>query len=53
MSAWVWGSTLAIIYVVLLVTLGVITFRKRRYGLFAIGFLFPILWLIGAALKPR
>ena len=53
MPAWVWWTSLGIIYVVLLITLGVVTFRKRRYVMFGLGFLFPILWLVGAALKPR
>ena len=41
---------LSVIYLVLLVTLGVITFRKGHWILGLIGIIFPLLWLIGAVL---
>ena len=41
-----------ILYFVLLVTLGVMTVRKRHWVLFGIGFIFPVLWLIGAIMQP-
>ena len=41
---------LSVIYLVLLVTLGVITFRKGHWILGLIGIIFPVLWLIGAVL---
>jgi hypothetical protein len=44
---------LGIIYVFLLVFLGVKTFRNRRWILFAIGFIFPLLWIIGGVLPPK
>jgi hypothetical protein len=44
---------LTVIYLVLLVTLGVMTFRKGHWILGIIGFFFPILWLIGAVLPGR
>ena len=50
MSGTLWAITLSIIYVVLLVTLGVLTFRKGHWVLGLIGFLFPVLWLLGAIL---
>ena len=50
MSGTLWAVTLSIIYVVLLVTLGVLTFRKGHWVLGLIGFLFPVLWLLGAIL---
>jgi hypothetical protein len=40
------------IYVVLLVTLGVMTFRKRHFILFWIGIIFPVLWIVGALMAP-
>ncbi len=43
---------LAVIYFVLLVTLGVMTWRKRHMILFFVGIIFPILWLIGAIMPP-
>jgi hypothetical protein len=44
---------LTVIYIVLLITLGVMTFRKGHWILGIIGFFFPILWLIGAVLPGR
>jgi hypothetical protein len=43
---------LSIIYVVLIVTLAVTSFRKGHWVLGLIGFVFPVTWLIGAIL-PR
>jgi hypothetical protein len=43
---------LSILYVVCLIVLGVTAFRKGHYWLFGIGFIFPILWLIGAVIRP-
>jgi hypothetical protein len=43
---WIIGG--GILYVVLLVTLGVMTLRKRHIVLFILGIFFPLLWLIGA-----
>jgi hypothetical protein len=44
---------LSVIYLVLLVTLGIMTFRKGHWILGLIGFIFPVLWLIGAVLPDR
>jgi hypothetical protein len=43
---------LSIIYVVLILTLAVTSFRKGHWVLGLIGFIFPVTWLIGAIL-PR
>ncbi len=53
MSGTVWGITLGIIYFVLLVSCGVFSFRKGHWVLGLIGFIFPILWIIGAVLPSR
>jgi hypothetical protein len=53
MSGTLWAITLSIIYVVLLVTLGILTFRKGHWVLGLIGFLFPVLWLVGAVLPDH
>lgn len=53
MSGTLWAITLSIIYVVLLVTLGILTFRKGHWVLGLIGFLFPALWLLGAVLPDH
>jgi hypothetical protein len=47
------GFTLGIIYLVLLLVLGVLSFRKGHWVLGLIGFIFPLLWLVGAILPSR
>lgn len=42
-----------VLYVVLLVTLGILTFRKGHWILGLFGFIFPLLWLVGAVLPGR
>jgi len=42
-----------ILYLVLLFTLAVLTFRKGHWVLGVIGIVFPVLWLIGAVLPDR
>ena len=46
------GFTLGIIYLVLFIVFAILTFRKGHWILGLIGFIFPILWIIGAIL-PR
>ena len=53
MSGTGWGITLGIIYLVLLVVFAVLSFRKGHWVLGLIGFIFPILWIIGAILPSR
>ena len=53
MNGWFWGIGLGIIYLVLLFTLAVMSFRKGHWVLGLIGFIFPILWLIGAVLPDK
>ncbi len=51
MSTLLW-ILLVVIYVTLLVTLGVMTFRKGHFVLFWVGIIFPVLWIIGALMAP-
>jgi hypothetical protein len=44
-----WGA----IYLVLIVTLGVLSIRKGHWVMFLIGIFIPLFWLIGALLPPR
>jgi len=44
---------LSVIYIVLIATLAVLSFRKGHWVLGLIGFVFPVLWLIGAILPAR
>ena len=48
MSGWFWGIGLGVLYLVLLFTVAIMTFRKGHWILGLIGFFFPVLWLIGA-----
>jgi hypothetical protein len=41
-----------IIYVLLLVTLGIISIRKGHWVMFILGIFLPLFWLIGALLPP-
>jgi hypothetical protein len=43
----------AVLYLVLIVTLGVMSLRKGHWVMFIIGIFFPIFWLIGALLPRR
>ena len=52
MSGTGWVLT-GVIYLVLVCTLGILTFRKGHWLLGLIGFIFPVLWLVGAILPGR
>ena len=43
---------LGIVYVVCWIVLGLSTFRKGHYVMFWVGFVFPILWIIGGLIGP-
>jgi cadmium resistance protein CadD (predicted permease) len=53
MSGTIWYVGLGVIYLVLLFTVAVLTFRKGHWVLGLIGIIFPILWLIGAVLPDK
>jgi hypothetical protein len=42
-----------ILYIVLLVTLGIMSLRKGHWMMFVIGLFLPLFWLIGAMIPPR
>ena len=50
---WVLISSLLLIYLTLLFTAAVLTFRRGHLVLFAVGFFFPILWLVGIMVPPK
>jgi len=52
MNGTLWFTTLGIIYLVLLFTLAVLSFRKGHWILGLVGFIFPILWIVGALMPP-
>ena len=43
----------SVIYVVLLITLGIISIRKGHWVMFLVGLVLPIFWIIGALLPSR
>ena len=48
-----WGIGFGgLLYIVLLVTLGVMTLRKGHWVMFIFGLFIPIFWLIGAVIRP-
>ena len=50
---WFLGTTLAVLYLFILFTAGLMTFRKGHLVLFFVGIVLPFLWLIGALLPDR
>ena len=53
MSGTGWAILLSVLYLVLIFTLALLSFRKGHWVLGLIGFVFPFLWLIGAILPAR
>jgi ABC-type multidrug transport system permease subunit len=43
---------LGILYVILLVTLGIMALRKGHWVMFILGIFLPLFWLIGAMIAP-
>jgi hypothetical protein len=43
---------LAVLYLVVLVTLGLNTLRKGHFFLFWVGIFLPFLWIVGALMGP-
>ena len=42
----------SVVYIVLLITLGIMSIRKGHWVMFVVGLFIPLFWLIGA-LMPR
>ena len=49
---WALGGLGALLYTVLIVTLGVTTLRKGHWVMFILGIFMPLFWLIGAIMAP-
>jgi hypothetical protein len=43
----------AVIYVILMITLGILSIRKGHWVMFLIGIFLPLFWIIGALLPKR
>jgi hypothetical protein len=52
MSGFGW-VLMGVIYLVLVCTLCLLSFRKGHWVIGLIGFIFPVLWLLGAILPAR
>ena len=50
MLFWIGGG---ILYLVLLLTLGILTIRKGHWVMFILGIFLPLFWIIGALMPPR
>jgi hypothetical protein len=46
------GFLFGAIYVVLLITLGILSIRKGHWIMFIIGIFIPLFWIIGALMPP-
>jgi hypothetical protein len=46
------GAGLGVLYLVLMITLGVMSIRKGHWVMFIIGIFLPLFWLIGALMPP-
>jgi len=49
--AWIVGG--GILYLILMITLGVMTIRKGHWIIFIIGIFLPFFWLFGAIMPSR
>ena len=55
-EAFMWyafGGLAAVLWLVLIITLGLSTLRNGHIVLFILGFFLPFLWLIGAISRPK
>ena len=49
---WGIGGLAAVLYIVLIITLGVTTLRKGHWVMFIVGIFLPLFWIIGAVIPP-
>ena len=47
------GIGAAVLYLILLFTLGIMTLRNQHGWMFFFGIFFPLFWLIGAFMRPQ
>jgi len=46
------GVLFGAIYIVLMITLGILAIRKGHWVMFIVGIFIPLFWIIGAMLPP-
>ncbi len=44
---------LAVLWLVLMITLGIMTLRKGHWVMFILGIFLPLFWIIGAVIPPK
>jgi hypothetical protein len=49
---WGIGALAAVLYIVLIITLGMTTLRKGHWVMFIVGIFLPLFWIIGAVMPP-
>jgi hypothetical protein len=49
---WAIGGFAALLWLILLISLGVSTIRKGHWVMFILGIFLPIFWIIGALMAP-
>jgi ABC-type multidrug transport system permease subunit len=49
---WVLGGFAALLYVILIITLGLTTLRNGHWVMFILGIFLPLFWIIGAVMSP-
>ncbi len=47
------GVLFGAIYIVLMITLGILSIRKGHWVMFIIGIFIPLFWIIGALMPPK
>ena len=51
---WLWiGIGGALLYTVLLLTIGLVTLKKGHGWMFFFGIFFPLFWVVGAMMEPK
>ena len=54
LSAWyLWGGLFGLLWFICLVSAGVLTWKNDHKALFFIGFIFPLLWIVGAVMSKK
>ena len=54
LSAWyLWGGLFGLLWFICLVSAGVLTWKNGHKVLFFIGFILPLLWIVGAMISKK
>ena len=54
LSQWyLWGGLLGLLWLICLLSAGVLTWKNGHKILFFIGFIFPLLWIVGAMISKK